>query len=120
MTAPTRRAALTALAGVPALALPAVAIAASLGADAALFALQPEIDAADQREAAALAAQTFSEETYYAARRPGLANECDAAEERTGAAQDAVDAIGRQIAAIRATTLAGLVFKAQYAVGRAQ
>jgi hypothetical protein len=161
MTSTTRRAALTALAGASVLAIPA---AAAPNADAALFALQPEIEAADQRETAALKAQSGAEDDYFARQPPKptrqlpvlgakeaealerfrrcleeadkgptpheiavrdwerecerLAIECgrEAAEERTGAAQEAVDAIGRRIAAIRATTLAGLAWKAKYAI----
>jgi hypothetical protein len=65
MTATTRRAALGALASAPALAIPAVASTASPTDDAALFALRAEIEAADQRERAALKAQALAETVHY-------------------------------------------------------
>jgi hypothetical protein len=70
MTAPTRRAALTALAGVSALAIPKTARALSSGhGDAELFALQAEIEAADRSHDAALDAQAEADSAYLAARR---------------------------------------------------
>jgi hypothetical protein len=71
MSAPTRRAALGALAGLPALALPSVAHAATSPTDdAELFALQPEIEAADREARLAIDAQEALSETYKAARPP--------------------------------------------------
>ena len=168
MTVPTRRAALAALAGVSALAIPTVARALPSGqADAELFALQDAIEAADRNHDAALDALSPAESAAIAAReklprpeRPEsrfLAEEWfqtfaqkmaedrekpwpewiayeqaltarkeeiarikietgeAAAEERSMETSQAVVAIRDQIVAIRATTLAGLVFKARYA-----
>jgi hypothetical protein len=168
MTAPTRRAALTALAGASALALPAAARTLTPGqADAELFALQGSIEAADRNHNAALDALSPAESAAIAARkklpRPEqpesrfLAEEWfqtftqkmaedrekpwpewdayeealgvweeetarikiesgeAAAEERSMRTLDEVIAIRDRIVGIRATTLAGLIFKARYA-----
>jgi hypothetical protein len=168
MTATTRRSALTALASAPALAIPAFATPSTSSphhSDAELFALQPEIEAADYRFNVALDAQNRAEErTFPRPPRPaqpepsfvkedwfqtfkekmaelnanpnpspewaaydvalkaweeeiaridletGAAAACDHADDLLCE----VDAICDKIIAIRATTLAGLKFKAKY------
>ena len=76
MTTPTtRRAALTALAAVPALAIPAVAIAFTSSPDAELFAMQTEIEAADQRESITLEEQSRVDTAYLARQPPRPSNE---------------------------------------------
>jgi hypothetical protein len=65
MTATTRRAALGALAGASALALPAVAIAATSSPDAELFAMQAEIEAADEHQKAMIEAQNRADTVYH-------------------------------------------------------
>jgi hypothetical protein len=65
----TRRAALTALAGVSALAIPKTARALSSGhGDTELFALQDAIEAADRNHEAALGALSLAESAAIAAR----------------------------------------------------
>jgi hypothetical protein len=137
MSAPTRRAALGALASVPALALPAVAHAATSPTDdAELFALQPEIEAADREARLAIEAQEALSEAYEAARPPRpetdphgparrawlkevsrISDECGmtAAEERASEAFHRVNVMSARLVSIQATTLAGLIFKAKFA-----
>ena len=95
-----------------------------LGSDAALIALQPEIDAADQACEAVYSKRHAAEAVYFAL-RPSTARHdrlraetgLDAAAEK---AQDGADYVRRaifndKIIPIRATTLNGLIFKARYA-----
>jgi hypothetical protein len=108
---PTRRKMLatiaTAAAVAPLAALPALAQGSD--EDAALFAYEPRLLAAQAAVLAALDVQGDADERHFAGKADDPAR--DAAEQASSAAHDAFSAIAEAVLATRTRTLAGIAFK---------
>jgi hypothetical protein len=117
---PSKRAFLRGAVAAAAASIPAGTLASDSNPDAALLALQPEIDAADMAWEAGSRERNAVEKVYFALKpdKPEQAEResgLTAAEEAQNAAADVRLSLSDVVVTIRATTLAGLIFKARFA-----